>query len=348
MNQVKMDGDDGTSLLERLRQQADRVSRLESVLVLAEVERQNLQQENHRLEREVARLQAQKAEFDLMFERGLDLFCIHDQEGSIVRVNAACTALLGYGQQEFVAQQMESIVHPDDLPAVRANLEAIFGGADCVNFEARLRHKDGRWRWFAWTCPGVTMGAPHLCAIARDITDSRLSAEGLLYQAQHDVLTGLGNRAMFEHSLRQAVSRAARSVPACVALLLFDLDGFKAINDTFGHVAGDQVLRVIAERLQFRRRAGEIICRLGGDEFAWILEGPDTLEIEVIAQVLLTEVCRPIDLGSVQVRVGCSIGISSFPDMSDNDIQLIEHADEAMYRVKRAGKNNFAFFGPHG
>jgi diguanylate cyclase (GGDEF)-like protein len=129
-----------------------------------------------------------------------------------------------------------------------------------------------------------------------------------------------------------------------VALMLFDLDGFKAINDSLGHDAGDQVLQAVAGRLIQRKREAEVICRLGGDEFAWILESRSPLDADKLAATVLAEVCQPIELENGVVHVGCSIGISRFPDLACNAESLTKQADEAMYQVKRTGKMSYGWY----
>lgn len=330
--------------LDQLRWYADQLDRLQKELTQIEEDRQRLQDRYEGAESELCKLRIEKAELDGVFEHALDMFCIFDTNGKAVRVNAACYNVLGYSPQEYLATPLDAKLHPDDRSAVHDKIADIISGQNSINFEARLRHKDGSWRWLAWTCPGRAKGSSLMYAIARDVTDSRKTAEVLLYQAQHDPLTGLGNRALFDQALRQAVSRATRLPQVQVALMILDLDGFKAINDKFGHDAGDKVLSEVSRRLAQRKRDAEIICRLGGDEFGWLLEGPAPLDVSSLAAAILKDVCHPIALESEQVHVGCSIGISLFPGLADNATALQKQADEAMYSVKRSGKMGYATF----
>jgi diguanylate cyclase (GGDEF)-like protein/PAS domain S-box-containing protein len=335
---------DEASTLEQLRRYGEKIAQLESELAQADQERHRLRAHCSGLNRELQQLLVEKAELDQVFEYALDLFCAIDPAGEPVRVNPACANLLGYSQQEFLQIPIDNLVHPDDVMAVHENMSAVIAGRHSVNFETRLQHKNGQWRWFSWTCPGRIAGSQLIYSIARDVTDSRTTAQALLYQAQHDPLTGLGNRALFDQSLSDAISRAMRLPEIQVALMLFDLDGFKAINDSLGHDAGDRVLQVVAGRLIQRKREAEVICRLGGDEFAWILESRSPLDADKLAATVLAEVCQPIELENGVVHVGCSIGISRFPDLACNAESLTKQADEAMYQVKRTGKMSYAWY----
>lgn len=157
-------------------------------------------------------------------------------------------------------------------------------------------------------------------------------------------LTGMSNRACFDECLGEAFNRAFRISNYSVALFMIDLDGFKAINDTYGHASGDIVLKTIGERLMKRVRRGDLICRLGGDEFALIVEGMAPLPVGLLAQNVIDEIRRPIDIGEAEVAVGCSIGISQYPSTASVVPEMIEQADVAMYRVKRDGKNAYECF----
>ncbi len=165
--------------------------------------------------------------------------------------------------------------------------------------------------------------------------------------ALHDPLTGLANRAAFDLEIRQRLDRA-RADGATLALAYLDLDGFKAVNDLHGHHAGDLVLQVVARRLESTFRAGDLVARLGGDEFAVILQpgGPPPplgARLEQARQLA----AQPVDLAGQALRVTASIGVALFPDHAAAAEDLIERADEAMYRAKRSG-NQVAFAGPGG
>ena len=163
--------------------------------------------------------------------------------------------------------------------------------------------------------------------------------------ATHDQLTGLPSLGLAADRLEIALAAARRSGKK-VALLFIDLDGFKTVNDTLGHEAGDFVLKAVAERLEKVIRPEDTAARIGGDEFILMLGGlPEEQVAARIAGRAIDAISRPFDFGGSSISVGASIGIGLFPDHANNAQTLRRVADEAMYRVKRSGKNQFAFAG---
>jgi diguanylate cyclase (GGDEF)-like protein len=180
-----------------------------------------------------------------------------------------------------------------------------------------------------------------LAGLLRTYFDQR---DRLEQMARHDGLTGLANRTLMEDRLRQALARCARQ-PRTLAVVVMDLDGFKDVNDSWGHDAGDVVLRVVAARLAGLLRASDTVARLGGDEFAVVLpdlDGP--ADAGIVCRRIVESVSRPIPLKDREVRVGASVGIAVHPGDGDDPETLLERADAAMYRVKARGKGDLAFF----
>jgi diguanylate cyclase (GGDEF)-like protein len=164
--------------------------------------------------------------------------------------------------------------------------------------------------------------------------------------AFRDALTGLPNRLLFDDRVSSAVERCRRD-GSSMAMLFIDLDGFKPVNDSFGHRVGDDVLREIGRRLSEQLRAVDTVARVGGDEFVLLLEGAsDSAAIAQMAQRLIDVVSAPMNEGEHEVRVSCSIGIALFPSDGPHK-ELMAHADAAMYAAKRAGGSSYAFFEPH-
>lgn len=176
-------------------------------------------------------------------------------------------------------------------------------------------------------------------AIERKRTDERMA-----FLAQYDSLTGLANRSLFKELLALALARAERNGKH-VALMFLDLDRFKIINDSLGHDGGDQVLKVVAERLRSRMRKSDTVARLGGDEFTVILEGIGTVQDATnVAQELLQIVAQPIMVQDQELFVTPSIGIAIHPQYGKDSETLIKNADMAMYRAKRQGRNTYRFY----
>ncbi len=183
-----------------------------------------------------------------------------------------------------------------------------------------------------------------IVAIVRDITERKLAEERMLHLAHHDTLTGLPNRSLISDRLELAIAQARRN-DGSVLVAFIDLDGFKLVNDGLGHNAGDELLKVVAERMTACLRAGDTVGRFGGDEFVLLLT--ETGEVADAAQVLervREQVLRSISLCGQDVQVSCSIGVAVYPHDGDDAETLLMHADAAMYRAKDMGKNNCQFY----
>jgi diguanylate cyclase (GGDEF)-like protein len=180
--------------------------------------------------------------------------------------------------------------------------------------------------------------------VGRDVTEIALARERIASLAYSDPLTGLANRTSLGPALDQAVQRARRR-RGKLAVVFVDLDGFKQINDAYGHDAGDALLVVVAVRLRAHLRSSDLVARLGGDEFLVVLEEVVELApVETVARKLLAELEQPYPIGGAEARVSASIGISVYPDDASDAIALMKHADTAMYAAKQAGKNTFRFY----
>lgn len=172
----------------------------------------------------------------------------------------------------------------------------------------------------------------------------REQKDKLQYQAEHDSLTGLANRVRFDDRLGHGIARAKRTNEK-LAVLFIDLDHFKEINDSLGHRAGDQALKVITSRLAVITRKEDTLARLGGDEFTVMIESVSSpSEATLVAQKILEAVQQPITANNVTFFLGASIGISIFPDNGTSPQDLLKYADAAMYKAKNSGRNNFQFY----
>lgn len=180
--------------------------------------------------------------------------------------------------------------------------------------------------------------------IFRDVTERALAEEQVWHNAHHDLLTGLPNRRLFLDRLEQEFKHARRSsLP--ISLLFMDLDGFKDVNDTLGHEAGDRLLTEVAERLANCVREEDTVARLGGDEFTVILTGAQQRrDVQLVAQTIIDSLARPFDLAQQPVRISVSVGISRYPQNADEPLALLQAADQAMYNAKNAGSNRMCFY----
>lgn len=182
--------------------------------------------------------------------------------------------------------------------------------------------------------------------VASDVTKASLDAQAVNQLARFDSLTGLPNRGKFLSQLEERIARHAEA-PHELAVMFIDLDRFKIVNDTLGHAAGDQLLKIVAGRLQHALRDRDIVARLGGDEFVVLIDTfGDRRVVQQIAQRLLDQIHRPVPLGDKTVHVSGSIGIALFPEDGSDADTLLKHADTAMYVSKSSGKNTWRFFAP--
>ena len=189
------------------------------------------------------------------------------------------------------------------------------------------------------------VGSPAVVAL-HDATERRAAAQALEFRAEHDTLTGLANLVRLRHELDSALARAERD-GGRVAVLYLDLDGFKLINDTFGHDVGDALLVAVAQRLTGVRRAGELVARIGGDELVMVAESfPPGFEGR-IAERVLGALDAPLQAGGRTLRVGLSIGVAVYPDHASNTEGLLRAADEAMYEAKRGGRDTYRLASGH-
>lgn len=273
-------------------------------------------------------------------EQTSDAIMLTSADGTIRYINPGFERLSGYRMDEVVGQTpalFKSGAHDDQF--YRQLWETVRAGR---TFCAQVlnRRKDGSTYHAIKTITPMFDDQGRLVSfvnIDKDFSDQHAAQERLAQLALHDPLTGLANRALLEDHVRETVARGRREPTPC-ALLFIDLDGFKSVNDRQGHQAGDRVLQEVARRLRATSREMDIVARLGGDEFVLLLQGVgDHALAEGIAHKLLEAIQHPIDTGAGRVRVGASIGVAVHPRDGSHAQALLHHADQAMYRAKRAG-----------
>jgi diguanylate cyclase (GGDEF)-like protein/PAS domain S-box-containing protein len=285
------------------------------------------------------------------FERATVGITIVDLQGRYLRVNHALAATLGYDPEELIGRTWQEITHPDDLEADLTAVSTLLAGElDGYEMEKRYIHRDGRVVWIALSVSLVRDDAGHpLFFVGQviDITERKRVEEQLVYQAFHDPLTGLPNRALFSDRVNHALARAQRGSET-IGILFLDLDNFKVINDSLGHRAGDQLLVTMGERLQASVRPSDTVARLGGDEFTVLLEGINGIADAIrVAQRISEQSLTLYTIGDRQVAVTASIGIAlSSSDTSESADDLLRNADTAMYEAKRRGRSRFEVYEP--
>jgi diguanylate cyclase (GGDEF)-like protein/PAS domain S-box-containing protein len=270
-----------------------------------------------------------------------------DATSSNIFTSRQIEAMLGYSVDEWREDPdlFVKLLHPDDRDDVLAAHERTHATHEPLRLEYRLRGRDGRIVWVR--DDGVVVkdddGSPlFLQGYLLDISPEREAEEQLRRQALYDPLTGVANRAHFNDRLARATA-AVRAPGELTAILFFDVNGFKGVNDRFGHHIGDEVLRGLAERLRHTVRPADTVARLGGDEFAVMVEHvTDPTDVSMVAQRLHEMLSEPVEIDGRRLAVETSIGIS----IGDDPAQLLKEADAAMYRAKSQPGVGFAFYDP--
>jgi diguanylate cyclase (GGDEF)-like protein/PAS domain S-box-containing protein len=274
-------------------------------------------------------------------------------EGRWLKVNSALCEILGYKVEEFISKTFQDLTHPEDQDVDIEHLERmLIGEIHSYQVEKRFLHKKGYVVWVLQSISLVRDGggaAFRFILLIQDITERKLLERRLTHLAYHDPLTGLSNRSLFREHLEGALVKAERKGEH-LALLYLDLDGFKSVNDTFGHETGDRLLVAVARRLEATLRLGEeTIARFGGDEFCVLLEDiADTDAAVSVARRMKSALRKHFAINDHLISsVNVSIGIAvKAPKERKTARQLLREADTAMYRAKKSGKDHYEVFEP--
>ena len=297
-----------------------------------------------RLEKESAR------HFDL----SLDMISTAGFDGRFKSVNPAFERILGYRCEDMVDRPFLDFVHPDDVEKTEQEAAALGEGRTTIQFQNRYLDSDGEVHWIEWASVPIPE-EDLIYGVARDVTERKALEQELERLSQRDPLTGVYNRRRFDEEL-SARLREARRYDRSGALLLIDLDRFKAINDEYGHTAGDQALREVARVLDENTRdtdtvardSDSVLARVGGDEFAILLAGLGEGDAAMVGERLVAALeATELRCGGKPIPLAISVGIAHFEGHEPVDAeQLFSRADRAMYVVK-AGGGNGAVAGPH-
>ncbi len=270
-------------------------------------------------------------------------------DGRWLEVNRSLCEMLGYGELELLELSLGDVAHPDDLGAVLISIDRLVKDKNATfQVEQRFVHKKGHTVWTLLSVSVVTAAgdkSAHLIFQAQDITDRKRAEERLVHDALHDALTGLPNRVLFMDHLKHAVERARRNRGFFFTVLFLDLDRFKVINDSLGHMVGDQLLVGIARRLETCVRSIDTVARLGGDEFTVLLEDlKDPGDVFEIVERIQKELSAPFNLGGHEVFSSVSIGVAPSTTGYERAEDILRDADTAMYRAKSSGKARHEVF----
>jgi len=283
--------------------------------------------------------------FKSLFKQNSAAIYSLDTEGIFTNINKACENLTGYTAKELLGSSIANIIDEEVgrkslyyfnniLKGIPQNYETTFITKEGLKLELDVNY-------IPIIIDGKTIG---IYSIIKDITENKKNQRIIHHMAYHDILTGLPNRRFFQDKIEGFILNKESKT---AAVMYIDLDGFKVINDSWGHQIGDQVLTTVAERLKSCLRKGDVVSRQGGDEFAiFVTDISSEEDIEKVARKILGSIDEPFLINGCKFIIGCSIGIALYPDHGNNSTVLQKNADTAMYCVKETGKNGYVFFNP--
>ncbi|NNF64849.1 MAG: EAL domain-containing protein [Acidimicrobiia bacterium] len=301
------------------------------------------------LEQARAAVSDSEQRFRSLVQHASDVTVVLDRDAKVTYASPSAAKVLGYDPQLLVGQNLADHINPEDVDSFRRFLSSCVErpGSERITPDVRIRNSTGRYRATEMVASNLSddPGISGIVVTIRDITDRVAFETQLRHMASHDDLTGLANRVLFSDRVSHGLARNARQRSE-MAVIFIDLDDFKTINDSLGHLAGDELLRIVADRLEASLRAADTAARLGGDEFGILLEDlaePDDALVTV--DRILAAFRLPIMLEERPVTVSAALGIAfSAPGTTTED--LLRNADTAMFRAKAAGKGRYELFEP--
>ena len=274
-----------------------------------------------------------------------DMTALLTMDGEFDEANHSWKQVTGYAPEDFDGRYLMEFIHFDDREKSLAEFQKLTTSDMATKtFSFRFLCKDGTYRRLHWN---VAFSPDHnrFFCVVKDVTEPGVGAT--MHAAYHDVLTGLPNRLYLTDRIPARLDKA-RAEGQPLAVMFLDLDGFKAVNDTYGHRAGDWLLKGVAGRLVDIVGDSGKAFRLGGDEFVIFLFGAERDKASAVAAQVVGTLAEPFVLENTELKVGASLGICLFPENGEDAETLIERADQAMYLVKRKGKGSFAFYSEDG
>lgn len=283
------------------------------------------------------------SELEAIFQALPDIYFRIAPDGTILDYRAQQRSSLYVPPEQFLGRRMQDILPPAINQLFMEKQAALAHTGTLQTYEYQLEVPDGL-RSFEARLTSLAPVSDDLVAVIRDITERKRVEDEIRYRANYDQLTGLPNRELLMERLSQAI-KGARRKPQRHALLFVDLDHFKQVNDTLGHIHGDSLLQQAAERLQHCVRDMDTVARLGGDEFVVLLQGIEhPRDAAHVAEKIIDLLDDSFRLEGHEAHIGASIGITLFPEDGQDVLTLFRNADLAMYRAKDGGRNNFQFF----
>lgn len=265
-----------------------------------------------------------------------------DRDGLVVSANDTFGALFGGGPEEFTGQVAADLVDLTSDPRIRQAYQQVLDGRRArLRCARRLKHPDGHPLWVQITVAPLAPESPNVLLSVADISARRELQDRLRHVQNHDPVTRLPNRTLFFERLSAALEAESYESGGSgrVGLCYLDLDGFKAVNDSHGHAAGDEILQRVADALRRVTGPDELVARIGGDEFVALLRDADALTARAVADEIIAAIAREHRLADGRaVRIGCSVGMCTAPEQGREPEVLLARADAALYEVKAQGK----------
>ncbi|MGD0055997.1 MAG: EAL domain-containing protein [Acidimicrobiales bacterium] len=288
--------------------------------------------------------------FHLAFDGNVAPMSVTDLNDCITAVNDAFCAMVGYSRDELLGRDSKLFTYPEDVGITEeSHRRAILGEVDRRRYIKRYLRKDNGIVFVEVSRSAARDEDGKLLYFVfseRDITEERALSSQMSHQALHDPLTGLPNRALFMDRLAQAHARINRQGGTC-AVLMMDLDDFKAVNDAHGHLVGDQLLVAVAHRLTQSARSSDTLCRWGDDEFLYLAEGlASPQDAKNVAKRLLSVLVEPFNVANISIEQNASFGIVVWDKDSADEEEILQNADIALFEAKRSGKGRHVVFRP--
>jgi diguanylate cyclase (GGDEF)-like protein/PAS domain S-box-containing protein len=300
--------------------------------------------------------------YRFMVNNSPDIVYILDPDGYFVFINKRIESLLGYDKDELTGKHYSELVYEDDMEMANYSFNERRRGTRAThNIELRLKCKDEKssLRCFETDVVSIELSSMGLYqsrqdaedkefigtyGVARDISERKKAEEIIKYQAHHDLLTGLPNRILFLDRLEMSMAQARRGGKS-LAVMFLDLDRFKFVNDTLGHVIGDRLLQAVGQRLKHTLRDGDTLSRHGGDEFTILLPEIETRnDVDKVGGKVIHELKSPFMVDGNELYINGSLGVTVYPDDGETADELIKNADIAMYHLKNRGKGGHQFY----
>ncbi|MEB3291087.1 MAG: EAL domain-containing protein [Leptolyngbya sp.] len=294
-------------------------------------------------------LRHSEARYRLIANHMSDLVCLHNHKGDFLYLSPSVQSMLGYSPEELAGKKLQDLCHPDDLACLELHFQESFQSADSIASTYRLLSRSGQYIWIETLAKPIDDDNSPITGIvtsSRDVTRRVKIEHQLRYEALHDPLTYLPNRDWLAKRLEMEILQCRRQRNRQFGILMIDLDRFKAVNDSLGHLIGDKLLIAVTEILKRSVRQDDMVSRWGGDEFVIFVDNVQHLQDVIeIAEAINHALEKPIEVEGKIIFTSASIGLLMGNSNYKNSHEIFRDADIALYRAKEGGRNRYEIFG---